>query len=245
MARFGWRRGVGNHGLAAPGRGGCQSITLPYQPGRRSRHWIKTPIRRRGRFAIGGYGVSRAGRDAVSSLLVGGFDDTGDLIYCGRITSGLSERARRTLYAELALMRRTHSPFRTGPEVTYDAVRWVEPVVVARIEYREFTGRLRHAAFKGVERADPPGRGGASAAVTHLRGRRSGSWAERTGAAPPRRFVGALRDSGVVGMTRSLATAAAVFVVGLGAQRRRPQRRRGRSRRCPRPHCSRRSMATP
>ena len=46
--------------------------------------------------------------DAVSSLLVGGFDAAGDLIYCGRITSGLCERARRTLYTELAAIRHDH-----------------------------------------------------------------------------------------------------------------------------------------
>jgi len=128
----------------------------PYQAGRRSRHWIKTAIRRRRPFVIGGYCVSRAGREAVASLLVGGFDTTGDLVYCGRVTSGLGDRVRRSLYAELASMRRDRSPFRASRDVTnYDAVRWVEPVIVVRIEYREFTGLLRHAAFKGVEPADP------------------------------------------------------------------------------------------
>lgn len=105
---------------------------------------------------IGGFCVSRAGGEAVASLLVGGFDAVGDLIYCGRITSGLSDRARRTLYAELASTRRDRSPFRTSPDVTNDdGVRWVDPVIVARVEYREFTGLLPHAAFKGVEVADP------------------------------------------------------------------------------------------
>ena len=94
--------------------------------------------------------------EAVASLLVGGFDAVGDLIYCGRITSGLGDRARRTLYAELASTRRDRSPFRTSPDVTNDdGVRWVDPVIVVRVEYREFTGLLRHAAFKGVEVADP------------------------------------------------------------------------------------------
>ena len=33
-------------------------------------------------------------------------------------------------------------------------VHWVEPLVVGRIEYREFTGRLRHPAWKGVLNVD-------------------------------------------------------------------------------------------
>ena len=131
----------------------------PYQAGRRSRHWIKTPIRRSRRFVIGGFCVSRAGGEAVASLLVGGFDAVGDLIYCGRITSGLSDRARRTLYAELASTRRDRSPFRTSPDVTNDdGVRWVDPVIVARVEYREFTGLLRGSRSSR--------RGGAACAVT-------------------------------------------------------------------------------
>jgi len=72
------------------------------------------------------------------SLLVGGFDGAGELVYCGRITSGLTERTRRTLYADLASKRRARSPFRIGPEIpACDGVRWVEPLIVARIEYRE------------------------------------------------------------------------------------------------------------
>jgi bifunctional non-homologous end joining protein LigD len=133
----------------------AKAVNSPYQPGRRSRHWIKTPIRRRGSFVIGGFAASASGRHAVSSLLVGGFDAAGDLIYCGRITSGLSERARRTLYTELAAIRQPHSPFRMNPELAHNGVQWVAPLIVARIEYREFTNRLRHAAFKGVEQASP------------------------------------------------------------------------------------------
>ena len=94
--------------------------------------------------------------DAVASLFVGGFDAAGDLIYCGRITSGLSDRARRTLYTELASIRHDHLTISDSPDVTNDdGVRWVAPLIVARIEYREFTNRLRHAAFKGVEQASP------------------------------------------------------------------------------------------
>jgi ATP-dependent DNA ligase len=45
--------------------------------------------------------------DAVGSLLVGGYDDAGDLVYCGHISSDLSDRMRRTLYVQLSEI---HSP---------------------------------------------------------------------------------------------------------------------------------------
>jgi hypothetical protein len=34
-------------------------------------------------------------------------------------------------------------------------VRWVQPRLVAMIDYREFNGRFRHPAFKGLLHADP------------------------------------------------------------------------------------------
>lgn len=46
-------------------------------------------------------------------------------------------------------------------------MRWVHPLLVGRIEYREFTGRLRHAAWKGLETAaDPARRAPAAPALT-------------------------------------------------------------------------------
>jgi bifunctional non-homologous end joining protein LigD len=54
-----------------------------YQPGCRNRLSVKTPVRRSGLFAVGGWIPSSSRADAVGSLLVGGYDHAGDLVYCG------------------------------------------------------------------------------------------------------------------------------------------------------------------
>jgi bifunctional non-homologous end joining protein LigD len=105
---------------------------------------------------VGGYFASGTG--SVGALLVGAHDATGDLTYCGTISVGFTDRARRGLGFRLARMRQEASPFRlTDLAVDDRRACWVEPVVVGRVEFREFTGRLRHAAWKGVVDVDARG----------------------------------------------------------------------------------------
>ena len=132
----------------------CKAPGSSYRAGQRSRQWIKTPYRRSARVAIGGYFAS--GSMSVGALLVGGYDCEGDFIYCGTISVGFTARARRDLRARLAPLRQNTSPFRSAEPVVDDVQRvcWVRPHVVGRVEYREFAGRLRHAAWKGVVDAD-------------------------------------------------------------------------------------------
>ena len=135
----------------------AKRATSPYQAGRRSRFWVKTPIRNAACLVVGGWIPASAREGAVGSLLVGGHDDaTGDLVYCGHITSGFSNRARRTLYELLTQIGCTDPPFTNIDPVSDESrAHWVHPVLVGRVEYREYTGRLRHAAWKGIEAADP------------------------------------------------------------------------------------------
>ena len=127
----------------------CKAVGSSYQAGRRSRQWIKTPYRHSGHFVVGGYFAPSA--DAVGALVVGAHDAAGDLTYCGTISIGFSHRARRDLCLGLSRIHRDSSPFRaTDLAADNPRVHWVQPLMVSRIEYREFTGRLRHAAWKGV-----------------------------------------------------------------------------------------------
>ena len=127
----------------------CKAPGSPYSAGRRSRQWIKTPYRHSSTFVVGGYFPS--GSEAVGALLVGAHDPSGALTYCGTISVGFTERARRDLGLRLAQLRQDTSPFRSTDHTVDDhRVRWVKPRVVGRVEFREFTGRLRHAAWKGM-----------------------------------------------------------------------------------------------
>jgi bifunctional non-homologous end joining protein LigD len=78
------------------------------------------------------------------------------MVYCAHITTGFSERNRRVLYECLSQIGCADPPFTNIDSQAFGSqVRWVLPLLVGRVEYREFTGRLRHAAWKGIDQADP------------------------------------------------------------------------------------------
>jgi bifunctional non-homologous end joining protein LigD len=123
-----------------------------YQPGRRSKSWVKSVLRRRAAVLVCGW-TFRGAAESVGSLVVGAHNASGALVYCGVVSSGLSRKARGILHARLSEIEAARPPFTDiAPSA---AVRWVHPRLVAMIEYREFNGRFRHPAFKGLLRADP------------------------------------------------------------------------------------------
>ena len=89
----------------------------------------------------------------LAALLLGAYDEAGNLVYIGRVGTGFTERMRRELRSTLTERTRPGSPLQ-GPVPRTDAVgvSWVTPELVATVEYREqsATGRLRHPAFKGI-----------------------------------------------------------------------------------------------
>jgi bifunctional non-homologous end joining protein LigD len=122
-----------------------------YQPGRRSKSWIKSVLRRRTAVVVCGFIPGAA--EPVGSLVVGAHNASGDLVFCGAVSSGLSRKARTALHARLSEIEAPHSPFTDMPSSA--GVRWVQPSLIAVIDYREFNGRFRHPAFKGLLHADP------------------------------------------------------------------------------------------
>ncbi|OBG75825.1 hypothetical protein A5700_23450 [Mycobacterium sp. E1214] len=121
-----------------------------YQPGRRSPAWIKYVVRQRRPMVIGGFLPSSSdSRGGLGALLVGGYDATGELHYCGHVSTGLNQRQRARLVQRLAKLEQTAAPF-APPVPAARGARWVHPRVVVDIEYRQFTGRLRHPALKAV-----------------------------------------------------------------------------------------------
>ena len=84
---------------------------------------------------------------------MGAHNASGDLVFCGAVSSGLSRKARTALHARLSEIEAPHSPFTDMPSSV--GVRWVQPSLIAVIDYREFNGRFRHPAFKGLLHADP------------------------------------------------------------------------------------------
>ncbi len=80
------------------------------------------------------------------SLRVGAHDDHGDLISCANVATGFSQRSSRRVYGMLAPLCRDRSPFRSRHSTDGNdrGVHWVAPFIVGRVEFREYTNRLRH-----------------------------------------------------------------------------------------------------
>jgi bifunctional non-homologous end joining protein LigD len=154
-------RGDGDAVLAASRAGGLEGVvakkvTSTYEPGRRSRDWLKVKNVCRQEFVVGGWlpgGGNRTGR--IGALLVGYYDDSG-LRFAGKVGTGFTDKELSRLAALLEPLARDTSPF--VDKVPYREARFVEPRLVAEIEFTEWThtNTLRHPSYKGLRDDKPP-----------------------------------------------------------------------------------------
>jgi bifunctional non-homologous end joining protein LigD len=135
----------------------AKRLDSTYQPGLRSRAWVKVKAIRRQEFVIGGW-LPRKGSRAgpVGALLLGVHDPDGALRHVGRVGSGFTDAELERLGALLEPLRRDSSPFSAGPTPPRESV-FCEPRVVAEVAFTQWTssGSLRQPSYKGL-REDKP-----------------------------------------------------------------------------------------
>jgi len=123
-----------------------------YHPGRRSRDWLKFPIRPTGSYVVGGFRFETDSDHRLGAVLVG--EPTADgLVFRGRVGSGIAGRAGQRLGDLLRPLARDSSPFAAAlPRVDEAGTVWVDPEVVVDVQYLAITrdGRLRQPAYRGV-----------------------------------------------------------------------------------------------
>ena len=121
-----------------------------YEPGNRSRSWLKLKIEFRQEFVIGGYTEPRNSREHIGALLLGYFD--GDrFIYVGHTGGGFTRAGLGEMFKRLHPLEQKSSPFEETPR-TNERAHWVRPKVVVEVKFSEWTAdrRLRQPIFLGV-----------------------------------------------------------------------------------------------
>lgn len=138
----------------------AKRIDARYQPGKRSRDWLKVKTHERQEFVIAGYTRGEGRRADSLGALVLAVHEAGELRWVGNCGTGFTDAEIELLLSRLRPLARSSPPFRAVPRmprVRLEDVVWVEPVLVCEVEFAEWTrdGRLRAPSYKGL-REDKP-----------------------------------------------------------------------------------------
>jgi bifunctional non-homologous end joining protein LigD len=124
-----------------------------YQPGRRSRSWIKDKIWKTQEVVIGGWRQGTGGRTSSIGALMMGIPEGDGLRFVGRVGTGFTENELGRLKKTFAPLVTDESPF-TERLSRQDAtgVTFIRPELVGEVRYSEWTGdgRLRHPSWRGL-----------------------------------------------------------------------------------------------
>ncbi len=128
----------------------AKRMTARYEPGVRSRSWLKLKVEWRQEFVVGGWTEPRNSRQHLGALLLGYYD--GDrFVYVGHTGGGMDGESLRDMAERLTPLERPTSPFDERVK-TNERAHWVEPEVVVEVKFSQWTddGKLRHPIFLGV-----------------------------------------------------------------------------------------------
>jgi bifunctional non-homologous end joining protein LigD len=114
--------------------------------------WLKVKCVQRQEFVVVGWRPPDYGVDNVRGLFLATYEG-GQLVYKGGVGTGFTDKMRREVWEVLQLIR-ADAPLsiRGIPRAEARACRWVEPRLLAEVEYTEITpdGLIRHPSFKGL-----------------------------------------------------------------------------------------------
>ena|SRR5688500_15976932 len=100
---------------------------------------------------VAGWTEPRGTRPFFGGLLLGVYDDDGDLRYVGHVAAGFNDAEIGRVWKKLHALRSRVSPFRTIPR-TSERAHWVKPSLAVRIKFTGWTSdrKLRHPTYAGL-----------------------------------------------------------------------------------------------
>jgi ATP-dependent DNA ligase len=118
---------------------------------RRSRAWLKMKIEASQELVVGGFTDPQGKRVGLGALLVGYYDGD-DLVFAGKVGTGLDTQGLVQLRARLDALERPDAPFTVATGLPKLRVHWVEPQVVVQVGFMQWTGnsKLRHPRLIGL-----------------------------------------------------------------------------------------------
>ncbi len=137
-----------------------------YRPGpQRTTDWVKIKLTTQDEFVVVGWLQGKGGRGDLGGLCIASYSGE-ELVFRGRVGSGMDHAALRDVGAELKRLEQKEYPAAGTPPDDVKKARWVKPELVISVEHRGFTedGRLRAPVYCGVRhdiaatdcRAAPP-----------------------------------------------------------------------------------------
>lgn len=121
-----------------------------YESGR-SRDWLKMKCEASQELVVGGFSEPQGKRVGIGALLVGYFE-ADELVFAGKVGTGLDTKLSLSLRERLTRMEQTGSPFTRAHALPRAGIHWVRPELVVAVAFMEWTGhdKLRHPRLVGV-----------------------------------------------------------------------------------------------
>ncbi len=129
-----------------------KKIDSPYVQ-RRSRDWVKVKCVHEQEFVIGGFTEPKKSRQFFGSLLLGTYNEKGELVYNGHVGTGFTDTSLKSVFRELEARVEKSSPFHEKIQDKLGRhVSWVKPELVCEVIFSGWTSDnvLRHPVFKGL-----------------------------------------------------------------------------------------------
>jgi bifunctional non-homologous end joining protein LigD len=139
VALFEAAKQQGLEGILAKRRGSC------YEE-RRSHDWLKIKITQTIDCVIGGYTDPEGSRQYFGSLVLGLYNEKGQLIHVGQVGTGFDQSTLKQVWQAMKQLETKQNPF-DGP-VDARHVHWIKPELVTEVKFTEWTHETAEGGLK-------------------------------------------------------------------------------------------------